>query len=145
VGVARSVQARSVVTEIVEVGAVRHRAKAEFGRLRERELVQLALAVEAAVGRVRDITWPLDLVRMHERVRRTERSGDARRVFAFTRRQARAHRRQRQGTRAELRVGDGDHERAVDAAGVANHHRFEPPHDRSQRLELGVELGVGGG
>ena len=82
---------------------------------------------------------------MHERVRRTEGSGDARRVVAFTRGQTGAHRRERECMLAELGMGDRDDERAVDAAGVADHHRFEPAQDRSQRLELYVELGLGSG
>jgi hypothetical protein len=73
----------TVVTEIVDVRAVddvRHRQLLHAPR---RDRVQLALAVEAAVGGIAGVARVVDLVRLDEFMARADRLGDADRVLAL--------------------------------------------------------------
>src|ERR1700733_16154656 len=84
------------------------------------DLVKLALAVKAAVGRVGDVSGALDLVRFDELLARADLPGDRLRCFFFEGREAWGHRRHADHARPEYAVGDGEHESAVDPARVAN-------------------------
>src|SRR5689334_7122487 len=100
--------------QIVDVGAVEDAAEAELGELSLRDVIELALAMEAAIGTVRGVAGPLDLVRLDERVVSADVAGEPLGTFTFARGQAGADCGDADRAICELLVSDGEHERAVD-------------------------------
>ncbi len=119
-GVLRRFEARTVVAEVVDVGAVEHVVEPPFALLRDGDVVKLALAVKAAVAGVGHVAGSLDLVGLDELVARADLLGDRDGRLFLDRRQAGRHRRHSDGAPAEDLVCDSQDERAVDAPRVAN-------------------------
>src|SRR5689334_2566761 len=109
-----------MIAEIVQVRAVGDLRETPLELALASDVVELALAVEAPVRAVGDVAGPRDLVRVDEPMHRADLAGDARRVRALARGQARAHGRHADGALPELFRRHGKDESAVDAARVAD-------------------------
>ena len=135
-GVLGGLEPGSEVTKVVEVGAVDDVGEAPLDALELGDVVQLALAVKAAIGFVGDVTRTRDLVGVDEAVRGPELLRNAFGVALLAGGQARAHRRHANGALAEFGVGHGQHERAVEPARIADQHGAEIAQVFSESCEL---------
>ena len=106
------------------------------------DVVKLALAVEAAVGRVGDVAGALDLVRLDELVPRADLRRDGDRGLLLEGRQARRHGRHPDRPVPEDLVRDRQDERAVDAARVADERT---PHFPQKLRAIARAVARGGG
>jgi hypothetical protein len=91
--------------------------------------------VEAAIDVVLGVVLVLDLVRRDELVARADLLGEDDRLFALEVGEARAHRGHADALVAEHAMRDRQHERAVDAAGVADEDRAHPADDLREAIE----------
>jgi hypothetical protein len=96
--------------------------------------------MKAAVGRVCDVARPFDLVRMDEFQTCSDVCRDGNRGFFFEGRKARRNSCHTDAAGAEGLVGHGEHERAVDAPGVADKDAAEFADGGSQAVESRTEL-----
>jgi hypothetical protein len=131
----RRLEAGAIVAEVVEVRPVDDLGEAPLDLLRGADPVELALAVEAAIGVVLRVVLVLDLVRLDELVARADPLRDRDRLLALERREARAHGRHADALVAEHAVRDVEHERAVDPARVADEDRSHAADDVREPVE----------
>ncbi len=137
----RGRQSRPEVAEVVHVRARHHdREVVLLGDARE-HVVQLGLAVVAAIGAVREVRRPFGLVRAHGSMDDAQRVGDAPSLIGLARGQRRRDGRDRERTITEGTGRDGGHERGVDAAGVGDDHAARRRKDLVEPVELARHLG----
>src|ERR1019366_674187 len=91
-GVRGGLEPGPVIAEIVEVRSVDHVGDVPLALLQSGDVVKLALAVEASVGRVGHVPGSLDLVRLDELVTRADLPGDRDGCFLLEWSQARGPR-----------------------------------------------------
>lgn len=137
VGFAGSLKAWAIVSEIVGVGAVEDHCKPFALRDAFGDLVELGFAVVAAVGIVLDVGWTLELAGLYQVVPRADGLGDADCIFAFGVGDGRAECRYSESASAELLMGNGQHQGAVDAARKADKGVGKPTEMVTQSLEFG--------
>lgn len=120
VGFAGGLKARTVVAEIVGVGAVEDHCKPfalcdAFG-----DLIEFGFAVVTTVGIVLDVGWALELAGFHQLVPCSDGLGDADCILALRIGDGGAECCYPEGASAELFVGNGQHQSAVDTARKAD-------------------------
>ena len=94
--------------------------------------------MEAPVDVVLRVSLDFDLVRVDELVPRANPACDVDGVLELEGSEARAHGRHADAPRAEDPVSDREHERAVDAAGIADEDRAHLLEDGGQAVEARV-------
>ena len=127
-----------MIAEVVEVRAVGDERDRPLSLFARADVVELALAVKAAVRTVALIIGIVDLVRLDELVARAESFRDRDRELLLRGREARADGGHADRALAEDLVRDREHERAVDAARITDEHRIHLAQDRAKTLEVRI-------
>ena len=123
---ARGLKPRAVVAQVVEVGAVGDDRRAQFVQPPLELVVQLGLAVVAAVGPLADVVGIGQLVGFDHDVPDADQLGQLPGGCKFPLGQAGAVSRHRDGPLAQGQLGRFGHHGAVDAAGKRHDAAFQP-------------------
>src|SRR5207302_308498 len=110
-----------------------------FGALRLGDVVELALAIKAAVGRIGHVARVGHLVRLHDAVRGADLARELHGFVELARRKRWRHGGHTNCAMTELARGDRQDESTVNAARITDERRSHRPYSRRELLELRVD------
>jgi hypothetical protein len=140
-GLFGGLETRPVIAEVVAIGAVERDGEPPFDPLDLGDVVELALAVKAAVGPVGHVARIGHLVRRDDAVRGPDLASESHGFVELAGRKRRRDGGHTNRSLAELARGDGQHERTINPARIADERRSKCPYSLGKKGDFGVDLG----